>query len=200
MILSDRDIKKALEEGIIKIKPFDRSQIGPCSVDLRLSDEFRIFKVMNKTHIDPFHKDSPEEYTKIIKADSENPFIMHPGEFVLAATLEWIEIGNTIAAKLDGRSSLGRLGIVVQTAGYIDPGFKGNITLELGNIGKMPVALYPGMRICRLTFKKLTSECEVPYGMKSGQKYLMQRGVGVSKIYEDKEFEEARQRKLTEIK
>ncbi len=188
MILPDHEIKKLIKIGKIKIEPIDEEiQIQPSSVDLRLGNEFIVFKHLQKAYIDPF-KDNPEEYTEKIYVKNGSYFILHPGEFILGTTKEWIEIPNDIVARIEGRSSLGRLAILVHvTAGFIDPGFKGRITLELTNLGKMPVALYPGMRICQISFYKLTSSCEIPYGDKRrDSKYQYQTGAAGSKIFLDK--------------
>lgn len=183
MILSDRDIKKRLNEGSIIIKPFDeKEQLSSCSVDLKLSNKFRIYKRISKTHIDPLEKTAYDDYTELIEVKDNEPFILHPGEFVLASTLEWIEMPDDLVANLDGRSSLGRLGIIIETAAMVDPGFKGHLTLEVANIGKMPVAIYPKMRICRMTFFALSSKCIKPYD----GKYTKQKEAEGSKIEKDK--------------
>ncbi len=178
MILCDKDIKARLGKDLI-IEPFSETQISSSSIDLRLGNSFRIFKRISKSHIDPRQKHSYDEYTEKINID--DVFIIHPGEFVLATTLEKIEMPYDIVGSIDGRSSLGRLGIIIQTAAMIDAGFKGHITLELANIGKMPVSLYPGMRICRLTFYKLSQKCENPYN----GKYMNQKEAEGSKIEYD---------------
>ena len=174
MILSDRDIKRYLQEGKIKITPFpDLSvQLGSCSIDLRLGNVFRIFENNKCPYID-LRKDLPiEEIMKKVVVPEGQPFIMQPGEFVLATTMEVLELPDDLLARIDGRSSLGRLGIIVHgTSSVFDPGWKGAATLELSNIGRMPVALYPGMRICAFTFEKLSSPAEVPYYKKPGRKY-----------------------------
>jgi len=193
MILSDRDIKKYLEEKKIIIEPFpEEIQIQPASVDLKLGNKFRTLMHAKKAFIDPL-KDNPDEYSEVIELKSNEPFIMHPGEFVLGVTRERVEIPGDIVARVDGRSSLGRLAILIHaTAGYIDPGFKGNITLELSNVGKMPVALYPGMRICQISFELLSSNAELPYGQgKKGGKYQNQREPTSSRIHLDKELKHA---------
>jgi len=181
MILTDNDIKKRLSEGSIIIKPSDNRETSPCSIDLRLSNKFRTYKRVSKTHIDPYTKTAYEEYTELTEVKDDEPFILHPGEFVLASTLEWVEMPTDLAARIDGRSSLGRLGIIIETAAMVDPGFKGHITLEVANIGKMPVAIYPKMRICRMTFYKLTGECTKPYD----GKYVKQKEAEGSKIEKD---------------
>jgi dCTP deaminase len=183
MILCDKDIKKILGSELI-IEPFNEEQVSSSSVDLRLGHEFRIFKHTGRTHIDPTDKTSSEEYTELHKINDSKPFTIHPGEFVLATTYERVSMPNNIVGSIDGRSSLGRLGIIIQTAAMVDAGFKGHVTLELANIGKMPVNIYPQMRICRMTLHKLSNECENPYN----GTYLNQGAADGSKIEEDKEF------------
>jgi len=179
MILSDKHIKQYIKEGKIKVEPFDESLIMPVGIDLRLGNEFRKFNLDIKSHINP-SKDLLEDSTELIKSDKE--FIIHPGDFVLGVTKEYIELPNDLAARIDGRSSLGRLGIIVHsTAGHVDPGFKGRLTLEISNIGKLPVSLIPNMKFCSLIFEKLTSSVERGY---SG-KYLGQKSPTASKIIEE---------------
>ncbi|MBI5872222.1 dCTP deaminase [archaeon] len=184
MILSDRDIKQYLQEGKIKINPLDiENQLAPVSIDLRLGDEFRVFKVGHNSHIDP-SKHSLEDSTELVKVDSDKPFIIHPGDFVLGVTKENVELPDNIAARMEGRSSLGRLGIIVHsTAGKIDPGWKGKLTLEITNIGKLPVALYPEMKFCSLVFEPTSSPVEKPYS-KVGKYAGMETPV-TSKISEE---------------
>jgi dCTP deaminase len=187
-ILSDRDIKEYLRSGKIKIEPLDlEKQLGPVGVDLRLGSEFRIFKVGHNSHIDPSNS-SLEDFTEIVRVDDGKSFIIHPGEFVLGVTKEYVELSDHIAARMEGRSSLGRLGIIVHsTAGKIDPGWKGNLTLEITNIGRLPVALYVGMKFCCLVFEPTSSPVEKSYS-KVG-KYAGSEGPIVSKISEEfKEF------------
>lgn len=189
MILSDRDIKKYLEEGKIEIRGLKdpNLQIGPSSVDLRLGGEIRKFKRIEKAYIDP--REDSSTATELAKIDENKHFILHPGEFVLGTTEEYVKLPADIVGRLEGRSSLGRLGIVVHsTAGYVDPGFHGKLTLEMSNIGMVPVALYPGMRICQLVFVKMSSECEVPYNKRNGSKYVGQDAPKESKIHEDHDF------------
>jgi len=189
MILSDRDIKKFIKEGKIKInpKPNFKKQLGPCSLDLHLGNTFKDFEYSAKTCID-LRKDRQDiNITKEKKMKKDEAFIMHPGEFVLAQTIEKIEFPDDIVGRLEGRSSLGRVGIVVHsTAARFDPGFRGHPTLELGNMGKIPVALYPGMRICAMCFEKLSSPAEVPYYKKENAKYLGKNSFSESKIMEEK--------------
>ena len=164
VILSDRDVKKYLKSGKLKVEPIDlEKQIMPVGIDLRLGNEFRIFKMNHKSHIDP-SKDNFEGITQLIRLEDGNPFILHPGEFILGVTKEYIELPKDIAARIDGRSSLGRMGIIVHsTAGRVDPGFKGALTLEITNIGKLPVSLFPGMKFCSLVFEKTSSPVEKGY-------------------------------------
>ncbi len=188
MILSDRDIKKALQQKKIRIvpRPDLKTQLGSCSIDLRLGNIFRVFEHSKKPYIDPSKKDfSNDITTEIILKDGEQ-FIMQPGDFVLAVTYEQVTIPNNLMGRLEGRSSLGRLGIVVHsTASIFDPGWDGKCVLELGNLGRMAVALTVGMRICAMTFEELSSEAVVPYSRKTHAKYVIQQGPEESKIHED---------------
>lgn len=184
MILSDRDIKLEIEKGNIVIKPQPdyTEQLSSCSLDLKLGREFRVFQYSVMPYID-IKKEIPDSLTSRITLKNDEPFILQPGEFVLASTAEWVELSSKIAARLEGRSSIGRLGVIVHaTASVISPGWAGNITLELANIGRMAVALHPGMRICALSFEYLTSEAEVPYNKNKMSKYVGQSGVATSKI------------------
>ena len=187
MLLSDTDIKKALQTKKIVIKPAPdfTTALSPCSVDLTLSTEFKVFEYTKLFYVDT-KKKLADDLTKTIKVKRDDPFILQPGEFALGATFEWIKLPDDIAGRLEGRSSLGRLGIVIHsTAALIHPGFNGNIVLELGNHSRMPVALYPHMRICALSFEKLTTPAAVPYNKQKDSKYLNQKGVVGSLI--DKE-------------
>ncbi|HIH35083.1 MAG TPA: dCTP deaminase [Methanosphaera sp.] len=187
-ILSDIDIKKYLDEGKIEIDPItDEKQIQPSSVDLRIGNEFKGFKIITKPFIDPFDNTDLESYMETIEIKEGEPFIIHPGEFTLATTFETVKLPEDIVARVEGRSSIGRLGITMHvTAGYIDPGFEGKITLEISNIGKMPVALYPGQRVCQIVFETMTTPSAKPYGHEDrDSKYMGQTGPQVSKIKED---------------
>ena len=189
MILSDRDIKKALKSGKIKIspKPSLSTQLGSCSIDLRLGNTFRVFDHSRNAYIDPSKKDYSNEITKEVRIKNKDVFIMQPGDFVLAVTLERVKIPNDMMGRLEGRSSLGRLGIVVHsTASTFDPGWDGNCVLELGNLGRMAVSLRPGMRICAMQFENLSSEAANPYSSRKNAKYRFSKGPAESKIYEDK--------------
>lgn len=200
MILSDRDIKKMLSAGRIKISPDPdlSTQLQPASFDLRLSSKFRVFRPTSTPYIDPQDPATFDEMTELTDtADHEQPllphlpkgprpFVIHPGEFVLGMTKEFVELPDDITARVEGRSSLGRLGIIIHsTAGYVDPGFKGNITLEITNIGSVPVLLHPDMRICQLAFETMSSPAEKDYAEKGG-KYVGSTEPGQSKITEDK--------------
>lgn len=188
MVLSDRDIKKSLSSGhiVIKPKPKLNDQLGSCSLDLRLGDTFRVFDHSKFPYVDPYKKGVGEKITKEIKVTKKEPFIIQPGDFVLATTIEYVEIPDDLTGRLEGRSSIGRLGIVIHsTAAHIECGFRGNITLEIANMGKMPVALYPEMRICSVSFEQLSSPAEIPYYKKKSAKYVGQKGPDESMIYKD---------------
>lgn len=171
MILSDRDIKKYLAEGKISITPFDEKNVQPASVDLHLDRNFLIFDTVNHTLIDV--KEPVDSLMRKIEIDEERPFILHPGEFALGMTFEEIGVGNDVVGRLEGKSSLGRIGIIIHaTAGYLDPGNRLKLTLELSNIGRLPVKLYYKMPIAQMSFTPLSSACEKPYGSSSlGSKY-----------------------------
>ena len=186
MILSDKDIKKALEEGKLKIEPLEDKddQIQPAWVDLKLGNEFRIFKTSSVSIIDT--KSPIDGYTEAIKVEDGKPFVLHPGEFVLGTVKEYIRMPDDLMGVVDGRSSLGRLGIIVHTTSAgINPGWEGMFTLEMSNVGKVPVILYPGMRICKLVLQKLSSPAERPYDKRENTKYQKQSGIEESKIFKD---------------
>jgi dCTP deaminase len=190
MLLADKDIKKALDSGEIKItpKPDLKEQLGSVSLDLRLGNEFAIFNHASVPYIDPFEKEMSRGLMKRVKVEEDDKFIIQPGEFVLATTREKVELSDKIVARLEGRSSLGRLGIVVHsTASIFDPGWQGKVVMELGNLGKMPVALHPGMRICALTFEKVTQCVETPYYKKASAKYKDQDSPIPSRYFKDKD-------------
>ena len=188
MILSDRDIKKFLRQGKIQIKPKPnlKIQLGPASLDFRLGEEFRVFNHNTKPFIDPRQKSSFENLTQRIKVSKGKAFVLQPSQFVLGATIEEITLPLDMGARIEGRSSWGRLGIIVHsTAGYIDPGFKGRLTLEISNIGMLPVLLYPGMRICQIAFETLSSPVEISYPKKKDAKYYGDTRPQESKIHKD---------------
>lgn len=189
MILSDGDIKQYLKKGVIKIKPAPdlSTQLGSCMVDLRLGNVFRVFEHSKKPYIDPSKKDYSNEITREIVLKDNEQFIMQPGDFVLAITLERVTIPDYLMGRLEGRSSLGRLGIVVHsTASVFHPGWDGKCVLELGNLGRMAVALTVGMRICAMTFEELKSPSLVPYNRTKGAKYKIQESVSESRIHGEK--------------
>jgi len=191
-ILSDQDIKKCLESGKIIIEPLEKPeiQIQPSSVDLRIGSEFKGFRIVRKPCIDPMDKGDLESYMESFYIDEGEPFIIHPGEFALATTYETVKLPDDLVARVEGRSSMGRLGITMHvTAGYIDPGFQGKITLEISNIGKMPVALYTGQRVCQIVFETMTSPSQRPYGHPDrDSKYMGQKRPISSKIKQDYEI------------
>lgn len=188
MILSDADIKKAIRNGSIKITPPPdyTLQLGACSLDLTLGNIYRVFNHSRTPFIDPYNPKTFENITTEIEVGEGESFTLHPGEFILAQTAEYVELPDDLAGALEGRSSIGRLGIIIHsTAATVDPGWRGNITLELANMGRIPVLLYPGMRICSIAFTKLTSPAETPYFKKKGAKYVGQKTPLTSRIGEE---------------
>lgn len=188
MVLSDRDIKKYIAEGRVKIipRPDYESQLGSCSLDLRLGTSFRVYDKSNISVIDPYDKTLMEKLTNTMEVTEGKAFILHPNEFALAITKEYIELPDDLTARLEGRSSIGRLGVIIHsTAANIDSGFRGQITLELANMGRLPVKLYPGMRICSISFETLSSPSETPYYKKKNAKYSNQKSPDYSKIAEE---------------
>ena len=185
MILSDRSIRKALESGRIVIDPLEEGAVQPSSVDLRLGSSFRVFRNHTLGHIDV--KQDLSDLTTLLKADPDDPFILHPGEFVLGATLERVRLADDLVARLEGKSSLGRLGLLIHsTAGFVDPGFDGQLTLELSNVANLPITLYPGMRIGQISFQEMTSPADTPYGSgELGSKYHGQQGPVPSRYWEN---------------
>lgn len=193
MVLSNVDIQKYMDEGKIKITPEPNldTQLGSCSIDCRLGNVFRVFEHSKHAFIDLKTKVDVDDLMRKVVVPEGDAFTMQPGEFVLAATQEKLELADDVMARLEGRSSLGRLGIIVHsTAGLFDPGWVGNATLELGNLGRMPVILYPGMRICAFTFEQLSSPSSVPYHRKPANKYAGQGGPEISRFAEDVELKE----------
>ena len=190
-ILSDKTIKEYLKEGKIVINPLkDEQQIQPSSVDMRLGDEFKVFKVIRKPYIDPKDEEDIAEYMESSTVPEGEAFIIHPNEFALATTQEYVKVPDDLVARVEGRSSMGRLGVTMHvTAGYVDPGFEGRITLEISNIGAMPVALYPGQRVCQLVFETMTTPAELPYGHpKRNSKYMKQLKPESSRVKLDYEL------------
>ena len=177
MILSDRDIRRALEEGRIKIDPMPdlAAQLGSVSVDFRLGRTFMVFEHSRHSFIDPRQPQSIGEAMRTIEVEGEDPFIMQPGDFALASTIESLELPDDLLGRLEGRSSIARLGITVHsTAAVFEPGWVGTATMELSNLGRMAVALYPGMRVCSFSFETVSSPVEVPYRVKRNNKYAGQ--------------------------
>ncbi|MEO8639537.1 MAG: dCTP deaminase, partial [Chloroflexota bacterium] len=163
MVLSDRDIRAEIADGRIVIDPFIPEAVQPSSVDLHLDRRFRVFRNSRYPFID-VRADQPE-LTELVEIGGDDPFILHPGEFVLGSTFERVGLPNDLVARLEGKSSLGRLGLLIHsTAGYVDPGWDGNLTLELSNVANLPITLYDGMKIGQISFQRLSSPAEVPYG------------------------------------
>jgi dCTP deaminase len=184
-LLSDGDIRKELESGRVGLDPLDLSMVQPSSVDVRLDRFFRLFDNHKYQHIDPA-ADQPD-LTRLVEVDSQEAFVLHPGEFVLGATFEVVTLPDDVAARLEGKSSLGRLGLLTHsTAGFIDPGFSGHVTLELSNVATLPITLWPGMKIGQLCFFRLSSAAEHPYGSeKYGSRYQGQRGPTASRSFQN---------------
>jgi len=183
VLLSDRDIRSEIQSGRVAVEPFDEAMIQPSSVDVRLDKYFRVFENHKYSVIDPSIEQA--ELTREVIAEDDEAFILHPGEFVLASTYEIITLPDDIAGRLEGKSSLGRLGLLTHsTAGFIDPGFSGHITLELSNVANLPVKLYPGMKIGQLCLIKLSSPAEHPYGSAIyASRYQGQRGPTPSRSF-----------------
>ncbi|NLE86437.1 MAG: dCTP deaminase [Myxococcales bacterium] len=189
MILSDRDIRERLARGDLGIEPLDdpELQIQPASVDLRLGASFVVYRLPHVPCIDPHDARSVEGYTERIDIAPDGAFVLQPGEFALGSTWERVRVPADLVARVEGRSSIGRLAVVVHaTAGFIDPGFEGQITLELSNLGRCAVKLYPGMRISQVVFHTMTSPAERPYGADRGSKYQGQGGPVPSRIARDR--------------
>jgi dCTP deaminase len=185
VILSDRSIREELAAGRIQIDPFDDSMVQPSSVDVRLDRYFRVFLNHTMPVIDV--KKDLEELTRLVDIDDERAFILHPGEFVLGSTFERVAVPDDMVARIEGKSSLGRLGLLIHsTAGFIDAGFDGHITLELSNVANLPITLYPGMKIGQISFLRMTTPADVPYGSGSlKSKYQGQRGPTPSRYWEN---------------
>ncbi len=196
MVLTDWEIIQALLNGQITITPLmnAKKQIGSSSVDLRLGTEFKLIRIVKQTHFNIFDikeiRKQIQEYTEVIHVGPMEPFILHPGEFALASTLEYIILPNNISGRLEGRSTWGRVGLQVHsTAGFIDPGFEGTLTFELNNMGKLPLPLYPGVRIAQMSFHKCLEVSEA-YVRKSGAKYARSTGIKDTMFYEDYEYQQ----------
>ncbi|HZO96531.1 MAG TPA: dCTP deaminase [Gaiellaceae bacterium] len=184
MVLSDRTIARLLAEGRILIDPYDEALLQPSSVDVRVDRFFRVFRNNRYPYIDV--KEPQEELTELVEVTDE-PFILHPGEFVLGSTLERVRLPGDLVARLEGKSSLGRLGLLIHsTAGFIDPGFDGHVTLELSNVANLPITIYPGMKIGQVSFMELSEPAASPYGSGAiGSKYQGQKGPTPSRYYEN---------------
>jgi dCTP deaminase len=190
MILSDRDIRAEIEAGRIVVDPYLPDAVQPSSVDLHLGNRFRVFRNNRTAVIDP-RADQPE-LTELVEITGDEPFILHPGEFVLGATFERVALPDDLVARLEGRSSLGRLGLMIHsTAGYVDPGWEGTLTLELSNAANLPIKLYDGMKIGQISFQRLSSPAETPYGdARIGSRYRGQTDPTASRYHAD--FERGR--------
>lgn len=185
MLLSDKDIRAQINAGRIGLEPLEMGLIQPSSMDVRLDRFFRLFDNHKYPYIDP--AEQQDELTRLVEVGSNEAFILHPGEFVLGSTYEFVTLPDDIAARLEGKSSLGRLGLLTHsTAGFVDPGFKGHVTLELSNVATLPIKLWPGMKIGQLCFFQLSSPSENPYGSeKYGSRYQGQRGPTASRSFKN---------------
>jgi dCTP deaminase len=185
VLLSDGDIRAEVKAGRLAVEPWDDGLVQPSSVDVRLDRFFRVFNNSRYTHIDP--AEQQDDLTELIEPDGDEPFVLHPGEFVLGSTLEVVTLPDDLAGRLEGKSSLGRLGLLTHsTAGFIDPGFTGHITLELSNVANLPITLWPGMKIGQLCLFRLSSAAEHPYGSAVyGSRYQGQRGPTPSRSYQN---------------
>ncbi len=183
MLLSDRDIRAEVDTGRLALDPYDAGLVQPSSIDVRLDRFFRVVNTSRDTHIDP--AEHQDELTSLVEPAGEDAFVLHPGEFVLGSTLEIVTLPDDLAGRLEGKSSLGRLGLLTHsTAGFIDPGFTGHITLELSNVANLPIMLWPGMKIGQLCLFRLSSPAEFPYGSAVyGSRYQGQRGPTPSRSY-----------------
>lgn len=190
MILSDRDIRAAIASGQISIDPFDDRNVQPASVDLHADRFFRTFHNARHPFIDV--KIAMDDLTEVVEVKEEEAFILHPGEFVLGSTVEYVRLPHDLVARLEGKSSLGRLGLLIHsTAGFVDAGFEGHLTLELSNVANLPITIYPNMKIGQISFFRLSSPAENPYGSdKVRSKYQGQRGPTPSRYYENFEDDE----------
>ena len=190
MVLSDRTIRRLLDEGRIEIEPYDESLLQPSSVDVRVDRYFRVFHNARYPYIDV--REQQEDLTELVEVDTE-PFILHPGEFVLGSTLERIRLPDDLVARLEGKSSLGRLGLLIHsTAGFIDPGWDGHVTLELSNVANLPITIYHRMKIGQLSFVQLSEPAEAPYGSGGlGSKYQGQKGPTPSRYWQNFDGDDA---------
>jgi dCTP deaminase len=188
VVLSDRTIRRLIDDGRIGIDPYDPALMQPSSLDVRVDRFFRVFRNSRYPYIDV--KQAQEELTELVTAD-DDPFILHPGEFVLGSTLERVTLPDDLVARLEGKSSLGRLGLLIHsTAGFIDPGWDGHVTLELSNVANLPITIYPGMKIGQLSFVQLSEPAETPYGAGAlGSKYQGQQGPTPSRYWKNFEDE-----------
>jgi dCTP deaminase len=193
MVLSDGDIRAEIQSGRIVIDPYTPEAVQPSSVDLHLDNRFRVFRSSRYPYIDV--REEQPDLTELVEIMGDEPFILHPGEFVLGSTLERVELPNDVVARLEGKSSLGRLGLLIHsTAGYVDPGWEGNLTLELSNVANLPITLYDGMKIGQISFQRLSSPVEVAYGdSRLGSRYRGQRDPTASLYHRD--FERGRIRR-----
>ncbi|MGH2730886.1 MAG: dCTP deaminase [Actinomycetota bacterium] len=189
MILSDRDILAAIKDGRVGIEPFDEADVQPSSVDLHVDRYFRTFHNARYPYIDV--KKPMDELTELIEVTEGEAFILHPGEFVLGSTREYVRLPDDLVARLEGKSSLGRLGLLIHsTAGFVDAGYEGHLTLELSNVANLPITIYPGMKIGQVSFFQMTSPATNPYGSSAiGSKYQGQTGPTPSRYYENFEGE-----------
>jgi dCTP deaminase len=185
MVLADATIRRLVAEGRIGIDPYEESLLQPSSVDVRVDRYFRVFRNNRYPFIDV--KAEQEELTELVEIDPETPFILHPGEFVLGSTLERVRLPDDLVARLEGKSSLGRLGLLIHsTAGFIDPGWDGHVTLELSNVANLPITIYVGMKIGQLSFMQLTEPSDRPYGSGGlGSKYQGQKGPTASRYWQN---------------
>jgi dCTP deaminase len=184
VILSDRSIREAIDSGRLGITPFDPELIQPSSIDVRLDNKFLVFRNTKRAFIDI--KQPAEDLMEMIEVGPEEPMFLHPHEFVLGSTVERVRIPNDLVGRLEGRSSLGRLGVVIHsTAGYLDPAFEGHVTLEISNLANLPIALYPSMRIGQISFAEMTTPADRPYGPGRGSKYSGQQLPTASRLYLD---------------
>jgi dCTP deaminase len=185
MVLSDRTIRRLIDQGRIQIDPYDESLLQPSSVDVRVDRYFRVFHNARYPYIDV--KEPQEDLTELVQVEDESPFILHPGEFVLASSLERIRLPDDLVGRLEGKSSLGRLGLLIHsTAGFIDPGWDGHVTLELSNVANLPITIYYGMKIGQLSFVQLSEPAETPYGAgELGSKYQGQEGPTPSRYWQN---------------